>query len=63
MVRFRRQAALQLYETPLGEDQQIVEDGDEHLRVRATVRSDWQLRWWLQSFGDQAEVLAPASLR
>ncbi|MFH1808167.1 MAG: WYL domain-containing protein [Pseudomonadota bacterium] len=61
-VRLSRAAALQLYETPLSDDQTITEQGDD-LLVRASVRSDWQLSWWLLSFGDHAEVLEPAWLR
>jgi predicted DNA-binding transcriptional regulator YafY len=61
-ARFARSAALQLYETPLSVDQRITEQG-EQLLVEATVRSDWQLTWWLQSFGDSVEVLEPAWLR
>ncbi|MBN2359774.1 MAG: WYL domain-containing protein [Deltaproteobacteria bacterium] len=62
-ARFRRDAAEQLYETPLSRDQKISAPDAEHIVVEATVRNDWQLRWWLLSFGDQAEVLAPAALR
>lgn len=62
-VRFERQAALHLYETPLSADQVVREPDPEHLEVEATVVDDWQLRWWLSSFGDRAEVLAPEALR
>ena len=62
-ARFAQSAAAQLYETPLSRDQKINEPDAAHIVVEATVRNDWQLRWWLLSFGDQVEVLAPAELR
>ena len=62
-VRFDRQAALQLHETPLSADQVLREPDADHIELEATVVGDWQLRWWLLSFGDKAEVLAPAELR
>lgn len=62
-VRFKLAAAAHLYETPLSRDQKISAPDAEHIVVEATVRNDWQLRWWLLSFGDQAEVLAPPALR
>lgn len=51
-----------LAESPLSDDMQITEDGDAFL-VTATVQNTWQLKWWLQSQCDQAEVLSPPSLR
>ena len=33
------------------------------LEIVATVHDNPQLRWWLLAFGDQVEVLKPASLR
>jgi len=62
-ARFKQAAAAQLYETPLSRDQKISAPDALHIVVEATVRNDWQLRWWLLSFGDQAEVLAPSALR
>lgn len=63
-VRFLREAAEHLYETPLSKDQTIVSDADnEWVLVKAEVKDTLQLRWWLLGFGDQVEVLAPKKLR
>lgn len=51
-----------LRESPLSEDQRIVEQDDLFL-VSATVANSWQLRWWLMSWGEHVEVTAPPSLR
>lgn len=60
---FTREAAAHLAECPLADDQQIVPDGTEHVRVRATVLDTKELRWWLLGFGDQVTVLGPVRLR
>jgi len=53
-----------LEETPLAEDQKIPPvEGEEDLRLTATVADSWQLRWWVLSLGDGIEVLGPAGLR
>lgn len=62
MVRFDRNAAAHLRETPLSLDQTVTEEG-ETLLVRGTVSDTEQLRWWLLGFGDRAEVLEPLTLR
>jgi predicted DNA-binding transcriptional regulator YafY len=31
--------------------------------LTATVLNSLELKWWLQAFGDNVEVLAPSSLR
>lgn len=56
-------AAQHLTETPLSEDQQLQKVADGRVRLSATVANTQQLRWWLLGFGDQVEVVAPASLR
>lgn len=60
---FTAPAAEHLRETQLSLDQQIEPDKPEWVRLQATVTDTAQLRWWLRAFGDQVEVLEPASLR
>lgn len=56
-------AGFHLSETPLSENQKIHNENNNKLRVLATVANTEQLRWWLLSFGENAEVIKPASLR
>lgn len=63
VLRFTVSAADHLRETPLSLDQQITPDQPDRVRLQATVPDTAQLRWWLMAFGDQMEVLEPASLR
>jgi predicted DNA-binding transcriptional regulator YafY len=60
---FVEQAAEHLHETPLSDDQTITPAGDGWVKVAATVNDTPQLAWWLLAFGEQIEVLKPASLR
>jgi predicted DNA-binding transcriptional regulator YafY len=63
VARFTAPAAEHLRETPLSLDQQIDQVQADWVRLQATVPDTAQLRWWLLGFGDQVEVLEPASLR
>jgi predicted DNA-binding transcriptional regulator YafY len=56
-------AAEHLHETPLSDDQTIVAANEGWVKVSATVNDTPQLAWWLLAFGEQVEVLKPASLR
>lgn len=57
-------AAAHLKETPLSEDQTWTRLTDpDVVEVTATVDDTEQLRWWIQSFGDQIQVRAPIHLR
>lgn len=58
-------ATRQLRECPLAPDQIIIEaeTDDDYPIIEATVQDSMELRWWLQSFGDEAEILEPADLR
>lgn len=56
-------AAQHLYETPLSDDQQFVDEDDGQVRLAATVNDTSSLRWWLLGFGGRVEVLEPAALR
>ncbi len=62
-VRIHRGAAIHYLENRLSEDQEVVEDTPDHLRFRATVPDTAELRWWLLSLGQRAEVLGPRALR
>jgi predicted DNA-binding transcriptional regulator YafY len=58
-------AARQLRDCPLSSDQHITEpdEGEEYVTIKATVQDSRELRWWLLSFGDEAEVIEPPELR
>lgn len=60
---FDAEAAEHLAETPLGDNQRLTPQDDGRMRVEASVPDNRELRWWLQGFGAQVEVLAPTSLR
>jgi predicted DNA-binding transcriptional regulator YafY len=62
-VRFFNSAGHHLFETPLSNDQILVEGSEGELEVEATVKDSAQIRWWLLGFGDGVEVLEPLSLR
>jgi predicted DNA-binding transcriptional regulator YafY len=62
-ARFTTVAAEHLRETPLSNDQSIEADQEGWVTIQATVSDTSQLRWWLMGFGDQVEVLGPATLR
>lgn len=62
-VRFERRAGQHLIKTPLSADQTVKVLSPTTLEIVATVHDNPQLRWWLLAFGDQVEVLKPASLR
>ncbi|MEW6647313.1 MAG: WYL domain-containing protein [Pseudomonadota bacterium] len=50
-----------LGETPLSEDQTLIQDGDEYL-LTAHVADSWQLRWWILSQGPSITVIEPKYL-
>lgn len=60
---FDAQAAEHLIETPLDENQRLIPQADGQIRVEVSVPDNRELRWWLQGFGAEVEVIAPASLR
>ena len=51
-----------LRETPISEDQKIIEK-NEGWQLQATIGNSYQLRWWLRGYAERVEVLAPKSLR
>jgi predicted DNA-binding transcriptional regulator YafY len=50
-------------ETPLTDEQKVVEEDDGWVRIEARVVDTRVLRGWLLSFGQMAEVVGPKSLR
>ncbi len=62
VARFKAHIAKHLQETPLSQDQEIIHE-DNFVQIKATVTDNDQLRWWLQGFSNDVEVLKPESLR
>lgn len=54
--------AKMLTETPLSEDMKIFEKSGEFV-LTCTVADTWQLHWWILSWGEEIEVMAPKGLR
>jgi predicted DNA-binding transcriptional regulator YafY len=50
--RIERSAGLHLLESPLANDQQVVELDDGRLEITATVVDSAMLEWWLRGFGN-----------
>lgn len=59
---FAPHLAIHLAEAPISTDQKL-DEIDGEVRLRATVPDTLELRLWLKSFGDEAFVTRPASLR
>ncbi len=60
---FRAERAAHLYETPISKNQRLEEMADGRVKLTAKVIDSSELRWWLQGFGPNVEVLGPTSLR
>lgn len=56
-------SAQHIIESPLSDDQQYTVEEDGSVVFTATVLDDLELRWWLQGYGANVEVLEPANLR
>ncbi|MBN1948061.1 MAG: WYL domain-containing protein [Bradymonadales bacterium] len=52
-----------LHETPISEDQELVEQENGRWLLRATVADTLQLRGWILYYGSMIEVVAPDELR
>ncbi len=48
-----KQAGFHITETPLSEDQIILEETDDYYRFQATALDTDMLDWWLRKFGDE----------
>ncbi len=62
-LRFYNGAGRHLLETPLNNSQTYKVEVDGVAQVGATLRDTDELRWWIQGFGANVEVLAPKALR
>lgn len=62
-VLFDAKTAGHLAETPLSPSQQLTPQDDGRVMLEAEVLRTLELRWWLQGFGDNVEVLEPISMR
>lgn len=63
VAHFSKAAAFTIVERALEKEQTIEEIDNVTIRLTATVPDTSELRVWLLGFGNQAEVMAPASLR
>lgn len=62
-LRFYAGAGNHLEETPINSTQVIKTDEQGDKLVTARVEDTSELRWWIQAFGSNVEVLAPVALR
>lgn len=62
-LRVSSYLAVVLGERPLGDVQTIQPLDEDWSEVQATITESEQIEWWLCSWTDQCEVLAPAHLR
>ena len=63
MIRFAPNVAARVQEARWHPSQQVTVEDDGSLTWRATVAGTIEVRLWALQWGDDAEVLAPASLR
>lgn len=62
-LRVSSYLAVVLGERPLSDEQTIRQIDEDWSEVKATITESEQIEWWLCSWTDQCEVLAPAHLR
>ena len=60
---FQPMAGFHLTETPVAEDQELIELKDGSYKLKVCLPDTSQLRWWLLGFGDRVEIMKPNSLR
>lgn len=60
---FKAERAAHLFETPISKTQRLEELEDGRVRLTAIVIDTCELRWWLQGFGPNVEVVGPYALR
>ena len=63
VVRFQPHVALDVSEVLWHATQRLVWNPDGSLTFHANVEGIREISWWILGYGDQAEVLEPASLR
>ena len=62
-MRIARKAGETLLETPLSNDQEVLEESAKFLVIAATVAITPELRRWILGLGGDVEILEPLSLR
>ncbi len=62
-LKFNQIAGNHLFETPISNNQKISINKEGFVIVEDQVTDDKELRFWIQAFGDNVEVLSPKSLR
>ena len=62
-VLFDARTATHLNETPLSANQTLSRQVDGRFLLKAEIIDTLELRWWLQGFGDNIEVLSPIAMR
>ncbi len=62
-VKFEEKIAAHLAEAPLAEGQVLTPQNDGTILLEVDIVDTLELRWWLQGFGDNVEVLEPLALR
>ena len=63
MLRFAPRVAARVLEATWHPTQAVATEADGSLHWRATVVGTIEIRLWILAWGDDVEVLAPASLR
>tara|TARA_B100000945_G_scaffold309185_1_gene299770 strand:- start:100 stop:1101 length:1002 start_codon:yes stop_codon:yes gene_type:complete len=62
-LKFSKAAGAHLKETPISTSMEYDESKDGYIIVEDSVTNNSELRWWIRAFGDDVEVIKPASLR
>ena len=62
-VLFEHMAGFHLTETPISQDQNLIQTKEGKYLLKAKLADTSQLRWWLLGFGDQVEIIKPSELR
>jgi len=62
-ARLSKDVAFHLEERPLSDDQTLIAESDGWSMLTASVQDTSELHWWLLGFGEQVDVIEPASLR
>ena len=62
-VLFDKESASHLAETPLATGQKLLPQDDGRVLLECKIVETLELRWWLQGFGDNVEVLEPKAMR
>ncbi len=63
VVRFQPQVASNVSEVVWHATQRVVWNPDKSMDYHVTVEGIREISWWILGYGDQAEVMAPQSLR